>query len=95
MSIHYFLCCLGVNIPADGTAPTKVFGDNLSVILSATNPGHDISKKNLAISFQVICEAIAAAIIEPYWIKGTYNISNIMTKKIPSGSFYRHLDYIY
>ena len=66
MSIRYFLSCLGVNIPTDVIAPTKVFGDNLSVILSSTNPGNDLSKKHVAISFHVVREAIAAGIIEPY-----------------------------
>ena len=86
---------MGVNIPEDGTAPTNIFGDNLSVILSSANPEHDISKKHVAISFHVVREAIAAGIIEPYWIKGIHNMSDIMTKQIPSGPFYHHLDYIY
>ena len=95
MNIRYCLRCLGVNIPADGSCPTKVFGDNLSVILSASNPSHDLSKKHVAISFHVVREAIAAGIIEPYWLKGEYNISDIMTKQIPSGPFNRHTSYIY
>ena len=63
MNIRYYLRCLGVNIPADGTLPTKVFGDNLSVILSSANPAHDLSKKHIAISFHTVREAIAAGII--------------------------------
>ena len=86
---------MGVKIPADGTATTKIFGDNPSVILSPENPGHDISKKYVAISFHVVREAISAGIIEPYWIKGIYNISDIITKQIPSGPLYSHLNYIY
>ena len=66
MNIRYFLCCLGVKIPVNETVPTKVFGDNLSIILSSTNPGRDLSKKHVAISFHVVREAIAAGIIEPY-----------------------------
>ena len=95
MNIHYFLRFLGVNIPADGTAPTNIFGDNLSVILSSANPGHDLLKKHVDISFHIVREAISTGIIEPYWIKGIYNISNIMTKQISSGPFYSRLNYIY
>ena len=95
MNIRYLLRCLGVNIPADGTAPTKMFGDNLSVMLSSANPGHDLSKKHVAISFHAVRESIAAGIIEPYWIKVIHNMSDIMIKQIPSGPFYLHLDYIY
>ena len=87
MNICYCLRCLGVNIPADGSCPTKIFGDNLSVFQSAANPDHDLNKKHVAISFHVVHEAVAAGIIEPYWIKSENNMSDIMTKKIPCGSF--------
>ena len=87
MNICYCLRCLGVNIPADGSCPTKIFGDNLSVIQSAANPGHDLNKKHVAISFHVVREAVAAGIIEPYWIKSENNMSDIMTKQIPCGPF--------
>ena len=95
MNLRYCLRCLGVNIPHDGSCSTKLFGDNLSVILSASNPGHDLSKKHVAISFHVVREAIAAGIVQPYWLKGEYNLSDIMTKQIPSGPFGRHTSYIY
>ena len=36
--ICYMLRCLGCNVPSDGSCPTRVFGDNLSVILNANNP---------------------------------------------------------
>ena len=73
--------------PADGTCPTKIFGDNLRIIQSAVNPGHNLNKKHVAISFHVVREAVAAGIIEPYWIKGENNMSDIMTKQIPCGLF--------
>ena len=95
VNIRYCLRCLGVNVPYDRTCPTKIFGDNLSVILSASNPRHDLSKKHVAISFHVVREAIAAGIIEPYWLKGEHNMSDIMTKQIPRHEFLRHLKYLY
>ena len=65
------------------------------MILSASNPGHGLSQKHVAISFHVVREAIAAGIIEPYWIKSKNNMSDIMTKQLPSGPFLRHTNYIY
>ena len=65
------------------------------MIQSASNPGHDLSKKHVAISFHVVRKAIDAGIIEPYWLKGMYNTSDIMIKQIPSGLFTCHLNYIY
>ena len=84
------LRCLGFNIPADGSCPTKVFGDNLSVIQNSQNPAADLSKKYVAISFHIVREAIAAGIIEPYWLQGKWNLSDIMTKQIPKSKFIKH-----
>ena len=65
-NLRYMLRCLGCNVPADGSCPTRLFGDNLSVILNSQNPAADISKKHVAISFHVVREAVAAGIIDPY-----------------------------
>ena len=72
-----------------------MFGDNLSVILNSQNPAADLSKKHVAISFHMVREAVAAGIIEPYWLRNWYNTSDIMTKKIPRTKFKKHCDYIY
>ena len=37
-SLYYILRYLGCNIPADGSAPTRIFGENLSVILKSQKP---------------------------------------------------------
>ena len=95
MNVCYCLQCLGINIPADGSCLTKIFGDNLSIIQSAANPGHNLSKKHVAISFHVVREVIAAGIIEPYWLKGDNNISNIMMKQIARADMNRHLKTLY
>jgi hypothetical protein len=95
ISLRYMLRCLGCNVPANGECPTRIFGDNLSVIQNAQNPAADISKKHVAISFHVVREAIAAGIIEPYWLKGKWNLSDIMTKQIPKTEFKGHCDFIF
>ena len=95
ISLRYMLRCLGCYVPTDGSCPTKIFGDNLAVIQSSQNPAADLSKKHVAISFHTVREAIAARIIEPYWLKGKYNMSDIMTKQIPKPEFMDHCDYIF
>ena len=65
MSLRYMLRCLGFNVPSDGSCPTKIFNDNLNVVLNAQNPAADLSKKHVAISFHVVREAVAAGIISP------------------------------
>lgn len=92
ISIRYMLRCLGIPIPADGSCPTHLFGDNLSVIQNATNHEADIKKKHVALSFHFVREAIAAGIISPNWLKGKFNKSDIMTKQIGSVEFLSHCD---
>ena len=95
INLRYCLRCLGVPVPNDGTAPTQIFGDNFSVIQSASNPEADFKKKHVALSFHFVREAIAAGIIEPYWLKGEYNLADIMTKQISSTEFLKHLESLY
>lgn len=70
INIQYYLHCLGVHIQNNGSHPTQVFGDNFSVIQSTANPQDDLTKKHVTLSFHFVHQAIAAGIIEPYWLKG-------------------------
>ena len=89
------LRCLGCNVTFNGSCPTHIFGDNLSIILNAQNPAVDLSRKHVAISSRVAREAIAAGITTAYWIKGLWNLSDIMTKHILTAPFQQHCDYLY
>ena len=53
------------------------------------------SKKHVAISYHVMREAVAAGIISPYWISGGFNMSDILTKKIPKPEFKGQCDHIF
>ena len=95
ISLRYMLRCLGCNVPSDGSCPTKIFSDSFSVIQNCQNPAADLSKKHVAISYHLVREAVAAGIIAPYWLKGEYNISDIMTKQIPKTPFKEHCSHIF
>ena len=71
MSLRYILRCLRCNIPSDGSCPTKICNDNLSVVLTVQNPAANLSNKHVAISVHVAREAVAAGIIFPYLLNGT------------------------
>ena len=74
---------LGCNVPCGKSVPIRVFRDDLNVILNSQNLAADLSKKIIAISFHVVREAVAAIILEPYWLRDKYNPSDNMTKRIP------------
>ena len=95
IGLRYMMRCLGMNIPSDGSCPTRIFSDSFSVIQNCQNPAADLSKKHVAISYHLVREAVAAGIIAPYWLKGEYNISDIMTKQIPKSPFREHCSHIF
>ena len=95
ISLKYMLRCLHANIPTDSSCSTKVFGHNLAVVKSASNPAADISKKHVAISFHSACEAIAACILELYWIAGQFNIPDICIKQIAKTLFCDRCDFLF
>ena len=91
VNIRYMLRAFGIRL--DG--PTQVFGDNFSVITNAKDPDAELKKKHVALSFHVVREAIAAGVIEPFWLKGAYNIADIMTKQLPPQEALKHIDSIF
>lgn len=95
IAMRYILRSFGIPIPADGSCPTRLYGDNFSVITNAQNPEADLHKKHVAISFHVVREAIAAGIIKPYWKHGSSNISDIATKQIDAINFRAHYCALY
>ena len=51
---------------------------------------------HVAISYyHVVCKAVAARIIRPYWQEGKWNFSDIMTKEIPKSEFWSHVSHIF
>ena len=66
MILRYMLGSLRCNFPSDGSAPTRLFGYNLSVIFDSKNSEADLFKKPVFISFHLVSETMAASIIQPY-----------------------------
>ena len=76
MDIRYTLRYLGVPI----TSRSYMFGDNRSVLTSATLPHSTLSKRHNILAFHRVREAIAAKIIDFHWIKSEYNLSYMLSK---------------
>ena len=65
-SLCYMLCCLGIPIPSDGSALTKVFGNNYGVIRNVSDPDATLKKKHVVITFHLVREAITAGVTAPF-----------------------------
>jgi hypothetical protein len=57
-----------------------VFGDNQSMVDSATIPHSKLHKRHNALSFHHGCETIAAKYISMYHLSGEFNPAYILTK---------------
>ena len=57
-----------------------LFGDNGSVVTSATLPHSTLTKMHNILAFHRVREAIAAKLMAFYWIQSAYNISDMLSK---------------
>ena len=57
-----------------------LFGDNRSVVTSATPPHSTLTKCHNTFAFHRVREAIAAKLMGVYWIQSAYNLSDMLYK---------------
>ena len=74
--LGYTLRYLGVPIKSK----SYMFGDNRSVVTSATLPHSTLSKRHKILAFHRVREAIVAKIIDFHWIKSEHHLSDMLSK---------------
>jgi hypothetical protein len=79
IDLRYTIRMLGV--PLDG--PAWMFGDNESVVKSATIPHSSLMKRHNALAYHRVREAIAAKILHFCHIPGNQNPADVLTKFLP------------
>ena len=62
------------------TTKSFLFGDNRSVVTSATLPHSTLTERHNILTFHRVREAIAAKLIAFYWIQSAYNLSDMLSK---------------
>ena len=77
MALRYTLRYLGAPIKSK----SYMFGDNRSVVTSATFPHATLSKRHNTLAFHRVREALAAKIIDFHWIQSEYNLSDMLSKQ--------------
>ena len=80
LSLWYSLRAFGVPV----TRASRVFGDNMSVLLNISHPDSQLSKKHLAIAYHIVRENNAAKVLESFYIPSQQNYSDFLTKQLPS-----------
>jgi hypothetical protein len=84
MDICYTLCMFGASI--DG--PASMFGDNQSVVTSSTIPHSMLMKRQNALAYHRVCEAIAAKVLHFIHMPGTQSSADVLTKFLPHYVFH-------
>jgi len=85
IALRYMLRCLGVPV----TEPTRLYGDNLGSIQSATIPDGELKKKHIAISYHFVREAVASKIIDCIHVFTHENWADLCTKALSRTPFQR------
>ena len=57
-----------------------LFGDNRSVVTSATLPHSTLTKRHNILAFHRVREAITAILMAFYWIQSAFNLSDMLSK---------------
>ena len=76
MDIRQTLRYLGAPI----ATKSFLFGDNRSVVTSATLPHSTLTKRHNILTFHRVREAIAAKLMAFYWIQSAYNLSDMLSR---------------
>ena len=76
MDIRQTLMYLGAPIGSK----SFLFGDSRSVVTSATLPYSPLTKCHNILAFHRVREAIAAKLMDFYWITSAYNLSDMLFK---------------
>jgi len=84
VNIRYHLRSSGVRVQQ----ATNIWVDNMSVVLSSTNPGSPLNKKNVALAYHFVREHAANEVVSIRKIQSTHNYADAFTKALDSTSFH-------
>ena len=81
ITIRYYLRSMGVVV----TKPTNIMVDNMSVVISASNPATTLNKKHIALAYHFVREHAASKVINILKIDSVDNFADPFTKGMSSG----------
>jgi hypothetical protein len=84
LEIRYMLWLLEVAL--DG--PALMLGDKMSIVLNTTVPSSVLKKKNNAIAYHRVREAIEERIMRFVYINSEENVSDVLTKSLSNEKFH-------
>jgi Reverse transcriptase (RNA-dependent DNA polymerase) len=89
-ALRYKLRMMGINIQG----ATNCFCDNKSVVTNSTIPQSTLTKKHNSIAYHKVRESVASDAVRIAHERGTNNLSDVLTKFLPSPSFRKNIQCI-
>jgi hypothetical protein len=80
LALCYAMCSFGVLV----SRASRIFGDNMSILLNISTPDSQLKKKNLVIAYHLVRENVAALVMEPFYIPSSQNFADFLTKQLAS-----------
>ena len=80
ITMRYHLRSMGVIV----SKPTKIYVDNKSVFINASNPASSLNKKSIALAYHFVREHQAAKIVDIQHIRSEDNYADCLTKALNS-----------
>jgi hypothetical protein len=75
LSLRFLLRSFGVPV----TRASRIFGDNMSVLISMTQPDSQLKKKHLCIAYHILRENVACNVAQPFYIPSAQNYADFLT----------------
>ena len=79
----YFFRSFGMRV----TKPTIIYEDNISVVLSSSNPDSTLQHKSMALSYYFAREHVSGEVAEIQKVHVSQNIADALTKGLDSSGF--------
>ena len=79
--LRYKLRMMG--IPVEG--PTRIYGDNQSVLANTTIPDSTLKKKSQSIAYHFVCEGVARDELRTSYVNTHDNEADLLSKQLPHG----------
>ena len=90
ITVRYYLRLMGITV----RKPTNIMVDNMSVVISASNPATTLNKKHIALAYHFVRKHAALKVINILKIDSADNFADPFTKGMSSGNhddFYQEI----
>ena len=84
ITLRYHLRSMGILV----SIPSRIYCDNMSVCINASNPASSLNKKAVALAYHFVRQNQSGNVIQIHHIRSEDNYADILTKPLPPKQFH-------